>query len=194
LPTERPSKLPRLGSVDGPDLYDVQVEDRMITARPRNRGPKRMPPLLSPLPLNPAYERAIEPSVSAARIKREGSKAIISGSDVLFDLYFISCGKKEYGDEPPSMKFDAASEEILPVHPISGNLSAKFPELVIRATSLEQVTFATGKEVGDIVKLKFIIGEGLKMQLGFRNADDAVVFVTYLSTYNKKLKLSAEDR
>jgi hypothetical protein len=44
------------------------------------------------------------------------------------------------------------------------------------------------------VKLKYKIGEGSKTQLGFRNADDAVLFVTFLSTYNKKLKLCEEDR
>jgi hypothetical protein len=54
--------------------------------------------------------------------------------------------------------------------------------------------FATGKAVGDIVKLKYRLGEGSKMRLGFRSADDAVLFVTSLSTHNKKLKLSGEDR
>jgi len=194
LLTERPGKLPRRGSFGSRNVSDVPEEDRMITARSRNRDSSKMPPLLSPLLLDPAYENAIQTDVSAARIKREGSKAITSGGDVLFDLYFINCGKKEYGEDAPSLKFDVASGDILPLHPISGDLSAKFPELVIRAPSLDQVMFATGKDVGDIVKLKYKVGEGSKTQLGFQNADDAVLFVTFLSTYNKKLELCEEDR
>jgi hypothetical protein len=166
----------------------------MITARTRNRDFSQMPPLLSPLPLDPAFTQAIEPSASAARIRRGGSKAITSSGDVLFDLYFIKCGEKELEEDHTSLKFDTASGTIEPIHPILGNLSASLPELVIRATSLQKVTFATGKEVGDMVKLKYLPGEGLKLQLGFRNADDAVLFVTFLSTYNSKLKLSEEDR
>ncbi len=153
-----------------------------------------MPPLPSPLSPDSAYKNAVEPSVSTAHIKRHGSMAIASGGDVLFDLYFISCGNTEYGEEPPSLKFEAASGAMLPSHVIFGELSARFSQLVIRVASLAKAMFATGRAVGDVVKLKYHVGEGSKMQLGFRDADDAVLFVAFLSTYNQKLKLSEDDR